>query len=99
MRKCCLALCLLLSGILAESANAAEKVTKGWHKNYSKAYFEAKRLGLPLVVHFYTDWCGPCQQMEASVLNTAEGTAKTGKRLGSTAGQNSRWIEEETGLE
>ncbi|MBT6154719.1 MAG: thioredoxin family protein [Planctomycetaceae bacterium] len=79
MRKCCLALCLLLSGILAESANAAEKVTKGWHKNYSKAYFEAKRLGLPLVVHFYTDWCGPCQQMEASVLNTAEVTAKLGR--------------------
>jgi thiol-disulfide isomerase/thioredoxin/YHS domain-containing protein len=79
MRKCCLMLCLLLTGILVEGTNAAEKVTKGWHKNYSDAYFEAKRLGLPLVVHFYTDWCGPCQQMEASVLNTTEVTAKLGR--------------------
>jgi thiol-disulfide isomerase/thioredoxin len=72
-------LCLFLSGFIAERATAAEKVTKGWHKSYSDAYFEAKRLGLPLVVHFYTDWCGPCQQMEASVLNTAEVTAKLGR--------------------
>jgi thiol-disulfide isomerase/thioredoxin len=79
MRKCFLTLCLLLTGVFAANANAAEKVTKGWHKNYSHAYFEAKRLGLLLVVHFYTDCCGPCQQMEASVLNTAEVTAKLGR--------------------
>jgi thiol-disulfide isomerase/thioredoxin len=79
MRKCLLTLCLLLTGVFAANANAAEKATRGWHKNYSDAYFEAKRLGLPLVVHFYTDWCGPCQQMEASVLNTAEVSAKLGR--------------------
>lgn len=41
----------------------------GWHTSFSQAEAEAKALGKPLVVHFYTDWCGPCQQMERNVLN------------------------------
>ena len=28
-----------------------------------------KPWGNRLVIHFYADWCGPCQQMERSVLN------------------------------
>src|SRR5262245_43233062 len=43
-----------------------------WMTDFDAALAEAQRLQRPLLVHFYTDWCQPCQQMERTVLNRPE---------------------------
>lgn len=43
-----------------------------WWNNYDEAVREAERLDRPLLVHFYGPHCGPCRQMEATVLHQPE---------------------------
>lgn len=52
------------------NAIAGAKPEATWRSDFPAAEAEAKRLGLPLLVHFYADWCGPCQRMEHETLGT-----------------------------
>lgn len=41
-----------------------------WRSDYKSALQEAEDKKLPLLVHFYADWCMPCQRMEREVFTT-----------------------------
>ncbi len=39
-----------------------------WRTDFKAALLEAEQRRLPLLVHFYADWCMPCQRMERDVF-------------------------------
>lgn len=41
-----------------------------WRSDFKTALQEAESKKLPLLVHFYADWCMPCQRMEREVFPT-----------------------------
>lgn len=50
------------------AACRAEPRSEAWRPDFETAEAEARQLGRPMLVHFYAQWCGPCQEMEHTVL-------------------------------
>ncbi len=79
MRRVASALVFCVGLFPAIAANAAEKKTS-WHTDFEAAKAESEKRHLPLLLHFYAEWCGPCRQMESDVLNSEDVVAACGEK-------------------
>ena len=52
-----------------------------WLHDFKIAQKMSKQKDLPILLHFHASWCGPCRQMDQSVLNTHVLTSQFGKRF------------------
>ncbi|MEK6262323.1 MAG: thioredoxin family protein [Planctomycetota bacterium] len=52
-----------------------------WRTDFKAALLEAEQKKLPLLAHFYADWCMPCQRMEREVLTAPNVKEFVGRRF------------------
>ncbi|MED5398794.1 MAG: thioredoxin family protein [Planctomycetota bacterium] len=76
------AITTLLAPLVASASKRDARVVAQprlvWHKSFAVAQAEARRRGVPLLVHFHASWCGPCRRMERDVLDTRALAEKLG---------------------
>ncbi|QDU02733.1 Thioredoxin-2 [Gimesia chilikensis] len=52
-----------------------------WLHDFDAAQKQAQAKDLPILLHFHASWCGPCHQMEQTVLRTAAVKKLFGQRV------------------
>ena len=70
---------MIVAGLLMTMSQFAPVASAGdanrtgqWSADFESAEALARENGIPLVIHFYAHWCGPCRMMESQVLNSTE---------------------------
>jgi thiol-disulfide isomerase/thioredoxin len=59
----------------ASSSTSRASVSSSWYQGavgFESADSQRKRLGVPMAVYFYTDWCGYCRRMERDIFGASE---------------------------
>ena len=65
------ALCIIMSLVSIPQMSKGESV-KLKQKDLTSAIQNAREHGIPVLLHFYTDWCGPCRRMDQMVFSAPE---------------------------
>jgi YHS domain-containing protein/thiol-disulfide isomerase/thioredoxin len=75
------ALWMTLLAFLAPRFVVGDDVTPVWRKDFETALQEAEERKLPLLLHFYADWCMPCKRMDQTVFASAQVKDHLSKRF------------------
>lgn len=78
-KKYYLSIITITFSLIAISIN--QSLAGEWLHDFQTAQKMSKQKDLPILLHFHASWCGPCRQMDQSVLNTQVLTSQFGKRI------------------
>jgi thiol-disulfide isomerase/thioredoxin len=70
---------MLLCGCLLFLAGGAHAAEINWAKSFHAAIQQAKTTGRPVMVDFYTDWCGWCKKLDSDVYTNSQVVQTAGK--------------------
>ena len=69
----------LFSSVFTGTASA--QAPQLMYHDFDSARKVAREQNLPILLHFYTDWCGPCRQMNQTVFSSPQLQTQMGGRV------------------
>ncbi|MCH9652310.1 MAG: thioredoxin family protein [Planctomycetes bacterium] len=78
-KKQILSIITVTFSLIAISVN--QSLAGEWLHDFRSAQKLAQQKDLPILLHFHASWCGPCRQMEQTVLQTQSLTSQFGTRI------------------
>ncbi len=62
IRRSLIAVALAVAAVAGTAAAGPTKIA--WQRNYDKGQALARKAGKPMMIDFYTDWCGWCKELD-----------------------------------